>query len=80
MSGESHRLPSGALHDASEMARLMPTVMLFVKSLKGLSHTNEEDTLEEDLELSIQALHKLALRTIEWKERRRSGKNNSDPQ
>jgi N-carbamoyl-L-amino-acid hydrolase len=64
--GKSHRLPSGALHDATEMARLMPTVMLFVKSLKGLSHTKEEDTPEEDLELSVQALHRLALKTINW--------------
>jgi hydantoinase/carbamoylase family amidase len=64
--GRSHRLPSGPLHDAAEMARLMPTVMLFVKSLRGLSHTKEEDTPEEDLELSVQALHRLAVRTIDW--------------
>jgi hydantoinase/carbamoylase family amidase len=66
VAGRSHRLPSGPLHDAAEMARLMPTVMLFVKSLKGLSHTKEEDTPEEDLELSVQALHRLAVRTIDW--------------
>ncbi|MDQ3942886.1 MAG: M20/M25/M40 family metallo-hydrolase, partial [Actinomycetota bacterium] len=65
VAGESPRLPSGALHDATEMARLMPTVMLFVKSLKGLSHTKEEDTPEEDLELSVQALHRLAVKTID---------------
>src|SRR5919107_3643727 len=44
VAGTSHRLPSGPLHDAAEMARLMPTVMLFVKSLGGLSHTKDEDT------------------------------------
>jgi allantoate deiminase len=66
VAGRSHRLPSGPLHDAAEMARLMPTVMLFVKSLKGLSHTKEEDTPEEDLELSVQALHRLAVRTMDW--------------
>ena len=66
VAGRSHRLPSGPLHDAAEMARLMPTVMLFVKSLKGLSHTKEEDTPEEDLELSVQALHRLVVRTIDW--------------
>jgi N-carbamoyl-L-amino-acid hydrolase len=54
------------LHDAAEMARLMPTVMLFVKSLGGLSHTKDEDTPEEDLELSVRALHRLALKTMEW--------------
>jgi N-carbamoyl-L-amino-acid hydrolase len=66
VAGRSHRLPSGPLHDAAEMARLMPTVMLFVKSFKGLSHTKEEDTPEEDLELSVQALHRLAVRTMDW--------------
>jgi hydantoinase/carbamoylase family amidase len=70
VAGKSHRLPSGPLHDAAEMARLMPTVMLFVKSLKGLSHTKEEDTPEEDLELSVRALHRLAVKTIEWAAKR----------
>ena len=65
VAGRSHRLPSGPLHDAAEMARLMPTVMLFVKSLRGLSHNKEEDTPEEDLELSVRALHRLALLTID---------------
>jgi hydantoinase/carbamoylase family amidase len=66
VAGQSHRLPSGPLHDAAEMARLMPTVMLFVKSLGGLSHTKDEDTPEEDLELSVRALHKLTVKTMEW--------------
>jgi hydantoinase/carbamoylase family amidase len=66
VSGTSHRLPSGPLHDAAEMARLMPTVMLFVKSLRGLSHTKDEDTPEEDLELSVRALHRLAEKTVDW--------------
>jgi N-carbamoyl-L-amino-acid hydrolase len=66
VAGQSHRLPSGPLHDAAEMARLMPTVMLFVKSLGGLSHTKDEDTPEEDLELSVRALHRLAIKTMEW--------------
>jgi hydantoinase/carbamoylase family amidase len=66
VAGRSHRLPSGPLHDAASMAPLMPTVMLFVKSLRGLSHTKDEDTPEDDLELSVQALHRLALSTIDW--------------
>jgi N-carbamoyl-L-amino-acid hydrolase len=66
VAGQAHRLPSGPLHDAAEMARLMPTVMLFVKSLRGLSHTKDEDTPREDLELSVQALHRLALKTMDW--------------
>jgi N-carbamoyl-L-amino-acid hydrolase len=60
VAGTSHRLPSGPLHDAAEVARAgVPTVMLFVQSLRGLSHTKLEDTKEEHLELSVQALDRL---------------------
>ena len=66
VSGTSHRLPSGPLHDAAEVARSgIPTVMLFVQSLRGLSHTKLEDTAEEHLELSVQALDRLASKTLE---------------
>ncbi|HEU5278580.1 MAG TPA: Zn-dependent hydrolase [Gaiellaceae bacterium] len=66
VAGTSHRLPSGPLHDAAEVARAgVPTVMLFVQSLRGLSHTKLEDTKEEHLELSVQALDKLASKTID---------------
>ena len=62
----SHRLPSGPLHDAAEVARAgVPTVMLFVQSLRGLSHTKLEDTKPEHLELSVEALDRLASRTID---------------
>jgi beta-ureidopropionase / N-carbamoyl-L-amino-acid hydrolase len=65
VAGESHRLPSGPLHDAAEVARAgVPTVMLFVQSLRGLSHTKLEDTKEEHLELSVQALDRLADKTV----------------
>jgi hydantoinase/carbamoylase family amidase len=61
VAGTSHRLPSGPLHDAAEVARAgVPTVMLFVQSLRGLSHTKLEDTKPEHLELSVQALDRLA--------------------
>jgi N-carbamoyl-L-amino-acid hydrolase len=64
--GASHRLPSGPLHDAAEVARAgVPTVMLFVQSLRGLSHTRLEDTKEEHLELSVRALDRLAAKTME---------------
>jgi N-carbamoyl-L-amino-acid hydrolase len=66
VAGTSHRLPSGPLHDAAEIARAgIPTVMLFVQSLRGLSHTKLEDTKEEHLELSVQALDRLVSKTIE---------------
>ena len=67
VAGRSHRLPSGPLHDAAEVSRAgIPTVMLFVQSLRGLSHTKLEDTKEAHLELSVQALDRLADRTVEW--------------
>jgi allantoate deiminase len=68
VAGTSHRLPSGPLHDAAEMARRVPTVMLFVKSLGGVSHTKEEDTPAEDLETSVRALGELTRRTLAWAE------------
>jgi N-carbamoyl-L-amino-acid hydrolase len=66
VAGSSHRLPSGPLHDAAEVARAgIPTVMLFVQSLRGLSHTKLEDTKEEHLELAVQALDSLTAKTLE---------------
>jgi N-carbamoyl-L-amino-acid hydrolase len=67
VSGTSHRLPSGPLHDAAEVSRAgVPTVMLFVQSLRGLSHTKLEDTKTEHLELSVRALDTLATKTLAW--------------
>jgi N-carbamoyl-L-amino-acid hydrolase len=66
VSGSSHRLPSGPLHDAAEVARAgVPTVMLFVQSLRGLSHTRLEDTKEEHLELAVRALDRLTTKALE---------------
>jgi N-carbamoyl-L-amino-acid hydrolase len=65
VSGSTHRLPSGPLHDAAEVARAgIPTVMLFVQSLRGLSHTKLEDTKDEHLELSVQALDRLTTKAL----------------
>ena len=65
VSGTSHRLPSGPLHDAAEVARFgVPTVMVFVQSLRGLSHTKLEDTKEEHLELSVRTLDALASKVL----------------
>jgi beta-ureidopropionase / N-carbamoyl-L-amino-acid hydrolase len=65
VASSAHRLPSGPLHDAAEVARAgIPTVMLFVQSLRGLSHTKLEDTHEDHLELAVRALDKLASKTI----------------
>ena len=66
VSGTSHRLPSGPLHDAAEVARAgIPTVMLFVQSLRGLSHTKLEDTKHDHLELAVQALDRLTTKALE---------------
>jgi N-carbamoyl-L-amino-acid hydrolase len=65
VAGSSHRLPSGPLHDAAEVARAgIPTVMLFVQSLRGLSHTKLEDTKPEHLELAVQALDRLTTKAL----------------
>ena len=67
VAGTSHRLPSGPLHDAAEVSRAgVPTAMLFVQSLRGLSHTKLEDTKPEHLELAVQALDRLATNTLAW--------------
>jgi len=40
--------------------------MLFVQSLRGLSHTKLEDTKPEHLELSVRVLDRLASKTLDW--------------
>src|SRR5579883_3435162 len=67
VAGASHRLPSGPLHDAAEVSRAgIPTVMMFVQSLRGISHNKIEDTKEEHLEMSVAALDRLADKTMNW--------------
>ena len=64
---EPHRLPSGPLHDAAEVGRLgIPTVMMFVQSLHGISHNKIEDTKEEHLEMCVSAFDRLADKIIGW--------------
>ena len=65
--GKSHRLPSGPLHDAAEVSRSgVPTVMMFVQRLGGISHNKIEDTKEEHLELAVLAFDRLAEKTMHW--------------
>lgn len=67
VTGTAHRLPSGPLHDAAEVARAgIPTVMMFTQSLHGISHNKIEDTKEEHLAMSVEAFDKLAAQTIHW--------------
>ena len=54
--GKWRRLVSGALHDATNVSRLMPVAMLFVPSINGISHDFAEDTAEPDLVAGLQVL------------------------
>ena len=63
--GHDVELPSGALHDASEMARAVPTVMIFSSSIDGLSHTKEENTPDDHLEMAADAFNRTCRRTID---------------
>jgi hydantoinase/carbamoylase family amidase len=65
--GKTHRLPSGPLHDAAEAARAgVPTVMMFVQSLHGISHNKIEDTREDHLAQCVAAFDRLATKTMTW--------------
>ena len=62
--GSERPLASGALHDASELARIVPAAMVFSSSKGGVSHAPGEDTGEDDLARSIEAFGALAERVI----------------
>jgi N-carbamoyl-L-amino-acid hydrolase len=47
--GKSVRMPSGAGHDAQILATIMPSGMLFVPSIGGISHHWTEDTTDADI-------------------------------
>src|ERR1035441_9032620 len=65
--GAAHQLPSGPLHDAAEVSRAgLPTVMMFVQSIGGISHNKVEDTSEEHLEMAVRAFDRLAKKTMQW--------------
>ena len=67
LTGTSEQLPSGPLHDAAEVARLgIPTGMMFVQSLSGLSHNRAEDTDRLHLQQAAEAFGRTAERTMEW--------------
>jgi len=53
--GDGPPVPSGPLHDATEIGRLVPTVMIFAQSDPPLSHTAIEDSPEDALRVAIEA-------------------------
>ena len=65
IAGDSYKvMPSGAGHDAQIFAEFVPTGMIFVPSIGGISHNIEEETDIEDLvrgiEVLAQSIYKLA--------------------
>jgi N-carbamoyl-L-amino-acid hydrolase len=54
--GMHQRMPSGAGHDAQQLARVMPSAMLFVPSIGGISHHVAENTSDEDIVLGCEVL------------------------
>jgi N-carbamoyl-L-amino-acid hydrolase len=65
--GTAPRLPSGPIHDAAEVSRAgIPAVMMFVQSLKGISHNKIEDTKEEHIALAVRAFDRLASKAANW--------------
>lgn len=57
--GEGNSMYSGPLHDAVEMNRVVPSVMMFAQSDPGISHCKEEDTPLPQLEEAIRAFIRL---------------------
>ncbi len=62
--GRWRYMPSGAGHDAQYMARQMPSAMLFVPSIGGISHHWAEDTSDEDLAMGFRVLYEGARRAL----------------
>jgi hydantoinase/carbamoylase family amidase len=71
VTGSVPELPSGPLHDASEMAGVVPTAMIFAQSKPGISHTRLEDTPRPALDKAIRAFLIAVDRTLEQSESQR---------
>jgi N-carbamoyl-L-amino-acid hydrolase len=64
VAGRAPEIPSGPLHDAAEMAAVVPTAMVFAQSSPGISHTRFEDTPRPALDKSIRAFLVSVERTV----------------
>jgi N-carbamoyl-L-amino-acid hydrolase len=62
--GMHMRMPSAAGHDAAVLSYRMPSGMMFVPSLRGISHHWSEDTKEEDIVLGAQVFADAAERIL----------------
>ena len=54
--GNWQRMPSGAFHDAGIISAGIPSAMLFIPSIGGISHDFAEDSREDDIVLGCQVL------------------------
>ncbi len=54
--GKWQHMPSGAFHDAGFIAASLPSAMLFIPSIGGISHDFAEDSRDEDIVLGCQVL------------------------
>jgi N-carbamoyl-L-amino-acid hydrolase len=63
-SGKHLRMPSAAGHDAAVLSYRMPSGMMFIPSLRGISHHWSEDTREEDIVLGAQVFADAAERIL----------------
>jgi hydantoinase/carbamoylase family amidase len=59
-----YRITSGALHDAANVARVLPAAMMFCPSRGGISHAKVEDTSDEDLKAAIEAFGALVSKLV----------------
>ncbi len=64
--GERTTIYSGPLHDAAEMSKILPTVMMFVMSERGLSHCKEENTSDDNIETAVRAFMRLVDKIISY--------------
>jgi beta-ureidopropionase / N-carbamoyl-L-amino-acid hydrolase len=63
--GLHQSMPSGAGHDAQIISQILPSAMLFVPSIGGISHHYTENTRDEDLVLGCQAFCDAAAAILE---------------
>ncbi len=62
---ESLDMPSGAGHDASPMAAKVPSAMIFVPSIEGISHSMEEATSLDDMARGVEVLERVLEKLLE---------------
>ena len=60
-----HRLPSGAGHDAAQVAALAPVTMLFVRCKEGISHNPAESVAQEDVGVAVEVMGRFLERVKE---------------